>query len=109
MNTNRTVLAIAFSLAIGTAMAWAENEKEIAISKVPKKVIAAAQKAVPGIKLTEAEVQKTGKGVVYEVEGTANGKQYEINVTEGGEVLKVQQDDDDEDSKSTAKPEQKKN
>ena len=75
------------------------REKDIPLSKVPKVVLEAAQKAVPGIKLTEAEIQKTDKGTVYEVEGMADGKKYEINIAEDGKVLSVKEDKDDADEK----------
>ena len=56
-------------------------EKEIPLNEVPDVVLKAAQKAVPGIVLTEAEVEKTSKGVVYEIEGTLDGKDYEIELS----------------------------
>ena len=88
---------VAVTLTVGISVASAGNEEEIALSKVPKKVLEAAQKAVPGIKLTEAEVEKTSKGLVYELEGTLNGKEYEIKVSAAGKVLKIEKDDDDDD------------
>ncbi len=92
----KRICAVVVSLIVAGTVAWAETEKDIPLSKVPKKVLAAAQKAVAGIKLTEAEVQKTGKGLVYEVEGVADGKKYEINISAAGKVLKVVHEDDDE-------------
>jgi uncharacterized membrane protein YkoI len=88
------VLALVGMMILGSTVARAEKEKEIAISQVPQTVIAAAEKAVPGIKLTEAEVQKTEKGLVYEVEGSVDGQEYEITISESGEVLKVVQEND---------------
>jgi uncharacterized membrane protein YkoI len=89
---------LAVTLAVGISVASAGNEEEIALSKVTKKVLEAARKAVPGIKLTEAEVEKTSDGLVYELEGTLNGKEYEIKVSAAGKVLKTEiEDDDDED------------
>ena len=85
------------ALAVGITVASAGNEEEIALSKVPKKVLEAARKAVPGIKLTEAEVEKTSDGLVYELEGTKDGKEYEIKVSAAGKVLKVEIEDDDDD------------
>lgn len=81
----------------GATVAFSESGKDIPLSKVPKNVIKAAEKAVPGIKLTEAEMRKTSKGLVYELEGTADGKKFEINLSEDGKVLKVTEGDDDDD------------
>jgi len=95
--TRSRLLALALACLFGTTAALAGTEKDIPVSKVPKKVLEAAAKAVPGIKFTEAEVQKTSKGIVYEIEGTAAGKKYEITVTAEGKVLKTEEDNDKED------------
>ena len=65
-----------------------ENEKEIPLSEVPAAAVKAAQGAVAGITLTEAEV-----------DGSADGKEYEIEVTAEGKVLEVEEEteDDEED------------
>ena len=34
---------------------------------------------------------------MYEVEGTANGKEYEIEITAEGEVLKIEEEEADDD------------
>ncbi|UCE98879.1 MAG: hypothetical protein JSV82_06740 [Planctomycetota bacterium] len=73
-----------------------EDEKEIPLSEVPKEVVVAAELAVEGITLTEAEVEKEGGLMVYELEGIANGMEYEIEVTADGRVLEVEQEEDDE-------------
>lgn len=88
---------VAVTLAVGITVASAGNEEEIALSEVPAKVLEAARKAVPGIKLTEAEVEKTSDGLVYELEGTKDGKEYEIKVSAAGKVLKTEIEDDDDD------------
>ena len=88
---------IAITLILFVVTAFAENEKEIPLDKVPTTVLEAAQKAVPGIKLTEAEVERTIKGLVYEIEGTLDGKEYEIEVSPDGKVLEIKEEDDDED------------
>ena len=96
----RLLVAVALALVTGVVVACAEKEEEVPLDKVPKIVLAAAQKAVPGIKLTEAEVEKTRKGLVYEIEGTLDGKEYEIEVSAEGKVLEIEQegeDDEDED------------
>jgi len=95
---SRLLAAVIVTLTVGVTVASAEKEEEedIALSKVPKKVLEAAQKAVPGITLTEAEVEKTSKGLVYELEGTLDAKEYEIEVSAAGEVLEIEQEDDED-------------
>jgi hypothetical protein len=93
----RLLVVVVLILVFGTTVARSVSAGEIALSKVPEKVLAAAQKAVPGIRLTEAEVEKTHKGLVYELEGTADGKEYEIEVSAKGKVLKVEEEDDHDD------------
>ena len=86
---------IAITLILFVVTAFAENEKEIPLDKVPTAVLEAAQKAVPGIELTEAEVERTIKGLVYEIEGTLDGKEYEIEVSPDGKVLEIEEEDED--------------
>ena len=77
--------------------AFAGIEKEIPLNEVPDVVLKAAQKAVPGIVLTEAEVEKTLKGVVYEIEGTLDGKEYEIELSSDGKILEIEEEENDDD------------
>jgi len=73
-----------------------EKEKEVPLSDVPQAAIAAAERAVEGITLTEAEMEEEDGQTVYVVEGEADGKEYEIEVTAEGQVLDVEQVTDDE-------------
>lgn len=99
MNTFRCfALPLAFAVVFATgATLLADDEKEIALEDVPKKVREAAENAVKGIKLSEAEVETEDGKTVYELEGTVDGKEYEIEVDEDGKVLEVEQSDDDDD------------
>ena len=92
--TNRIWL-MAITLIFFVITAFAGIEKEIPLNEVPDVVLKAAQKAVPGIELTEADVEKTHKGVVYEIEGTLDGKEYEIEVSSDGKVLEIEEEDED--------------
>ena len=76
------------------------KEEEIALANVPKIVTDAALKKVPGIKLTEAVVETTKKGNVYDLEGTAEGKEYELEISAEGKVLEVEIDDDGDDGEA---------
>ncbi len=74
-----------------------EKEKEIPLSQVPQPAIAAAEGAVEGITLTEAEMEKEDGQTVYVLEGEADGKEYEIEVTAEGKVLEVEEETEDDD------------
>jgi hypothetical protein len=78
------LLVIVLMFLVWTTIALSGTNEEIPLSSVPKKVLDAAKKAVPGIKLTEVEIE------VYELEGILNGKEYEIEVTSDGKVLEVE-------------------
>ena len=94
---NSTLVTVALTLVVGVTVVHAEKEEEIPLTEVPKKVLTAAQEAVPGIKLTEAEVEKSRKGLIYELEGTLDRKDYEIEVSADGKVLEIEHEDDDDD------------
>ncbi len=93
---SRLSVAAGLMLVIGITMAGLASAGEVALSGVPERVLAAAQKVVPGIRLTEAEVEKTHKGLIYELEGTADGKKYEIKVSAEGRVVKMEEEDHDD-------------
>lgn len=69
-----------------------EKEKEVPLSEVPAEALEAAQGAVDGVTITEAEMEKEDGETVYIFEGEANGKEYEIEVTAGGKVLEVEEE-----------------
>ncbi|TKJ37031.1 MAG: hypothetical protein CEE38_09005 [Planctomycetes bacterium B3_Pla] len=73
-----------------------ENEKEIPLSEVPAAAVKAAQGAVEGVTLTEAEVEEEDGETVYILDGTADGKEYEIEVTAEGKVLEVEEETEDD-------------
>ena len=93
------VIALVLTCILGCASTQSdlEDDKEIPLSQVPKEALAAAQRAVRGISLTEAEVEEEDGCTVYELEGTANGIEYEIEVTADGKVLEVEREDDEDD------------
>ena len=69
-----------------------EQEKEIPLSEVPQEALKAAQGAVDGITITEAETEKEDGKTVYIFDGELNGKEYEIEVTPEGTVLEVEEE-----------------
>jgi hypothetical protein len=83
-------------LTSGLFASFEEKEEKIELSKVPEVVLKAAQEAVEGIEIKEAEIEKTESGIIYELEGTADGKTYEIEITPEGKVIEVEQEDGDD-------------
>lgn len=78
-------------------IAWIkESEEEIPLSEVPKAILEEAKRAIPGIKIIEAEIEKTYKGIVYELEGMLDGKVYEIEISEEGKILNIELEENDE-------------
>ena len=97
--TNKIWL-MAITLIFFVMTAFGGIEKNIPLNEVPDAVLKAAQKAVPGIELTEAEVERTLKGFVYEVEGTLDGKEYEIEVSSDGKILEIEEEENDDEDEN---------
>ncbi len=74
-----------------------DGEEEIPLDQVPANVKSAAQAAVPGLILEEAERETEDGTVVYSLEGTADGQEYEVEVSAAGKVLEIEKEDDDDD------------
>jgi len=89
--------ALIVAVLASSASLRAEEEQDVSLSDIPQAVLNAAMVAVPGIVLTEAEVESTEKGEVYELEGEAGGKEYEIHIAADGTVIGVEADDDEHD------------
>ena len=100
MKNLKTVLCI-FVLVIllptGFLASTGEKEEKIELSKVPEVVLEAAREAVQGIEIKEAEIEKSDKGIIYELEGTVDGKIYEIEITPEGKVIEVEEENGDDD------------
>ncbi len=90
------LLTCALGCASVKSMLGGEDDKEVPLSEVPTPALQAAQGAVDGVILTEAEMDEEDGRTVYDIEGTANGVEYEIEVTADGKVLEVEQEDDDD-------------
>ena len=90
-------LVVIFSLGCATLDELFEQEKEVPLSEVPPEALEAAQGAVDGVTITEAEMEKEDGQTVYVFEGEANGKEYEIEVTPEGKVLEVEDEAEEED------------
>jgi len=84
-----------------------DQEKEIEITELPAMVVSAIQDTLPGIVISEAEIEGIEPEIIYEVDGTLDGKEYEVEVTPAGKILEIEEendedaDDDDENEEET--------
>lgn len=74
-----------------------DGEEKIPLDQVPANVKNAAQAALPGLVLEEAERETEDGTVVYSLQGTADGEEYEVEVSAAEKVLEIEKEDDDED------------
>jgi hypothetical protein len=99
MATYRVVAGLFLLALLAVPSAWAAEEKEqdekVALDQAPAAVLKAAQDAVKGITLTEAERETKGAAVVYELKGNVGDKEYEVQVSADGKVLKVEEEKGD--------------
>jgi hypothetical protein len=90
------VTAALFSLVVLTSCSEEEAEVEIPVPAVPPKVLSAAEKALPGVEITEAEIERHEDDVVYELEGNLDGKKVEIEIHPDGTIKEVEHEGDEE-------------
>jgi hypothetical protein len=90
-------LAIGGSIALWAAVNGDDDDEKVPISDVPKIVLDAANKAVPGGEITEVEKEVEDGETIYEVEKVVDGVEYEIEVTADGVVKEIEKDDDGDD------------
>jgi hypothetical protein len=93
-------LGMALALALPIAGGCGEDpdlpkgvRKKIAVDEIPEPIRAAAQKALPGIKFTEAwkNLDREQKLHSYEIKGrSAKGKIREARVSLTGEILELE-------------------
>jgi hypothetical protein len=85
-------------MALGVA-SYAGDDKEdtkIPLSNVPQIVKDAVTKAIKGVDLKKARIEKeTEKGIViYEFKGIISGKKYEVEVDEKGNLIELKRGKD---------------
>ncbi len=77
------------------------EDEQIELDDVPDHVLSAAQDAIEGFILDEAEKELMNGEIVFDLEGEAGGVRYELKIDSDGKVLKIEHDDDkDEDNES---------
>ncbi|MCG5052977.1 MAG: hypothetical protein KA712_08450 [Myxococcales bacterium] len=102
-------VALATVSACGSESTLGTGGQALAVADLPPAVVAAAQAAVPGLVINEAEVEdEDDRGLEYELEGLAGGVAYEVEVEvdTAGNIVEVEvsradkddrEDDDDRD------------
>ena len=88
-----------FLLVLSFAGCSSENPVEprgaMAPSSAPDPVLTAANEAVPGGEVKGVVEEEENGQIVYEVQKLVDGIEYEIEVTADGEVLEIEEGDDD--------------
>ena len=69
-----------------------EEEVVVALADVPRIVLEAAQAALPGVVLTEAEMEQEDGQTVYSLSGTLDGEDIEIEISATGQVLEIERE-----------------
>lgn len=70
---------------------------EIGLADVPPRVLQTVERALPGIVLREAEIERELGTTVYELEGVYQGYEYEVEVARDGTLLELVREDLDDD------------
>ena len=70
------------------------EEQDIPLSAVPQHVLAAAESALSGVQLVQAELVSSNNHLFYELEGLQNDTEYEIVISHDGELVRLERDDD---------------
>lgn len=90
----KKLLCMALLTAALATPLWADD---IAVTELPKEVIAAIEARLPGSTLISAEKEHEDGKLVYEVKVRSKDARHEFEVTPDGTILK-------EETKRTAKP-----
>jgi hypothetical protein len=76
--------------AVLTSAAWADDDDSVDLSQVPAAAKKAAEKAIPGIKLTEAYKGVEEGKTIYELSGEdPQGRDVSVEVTPEGKILSI--------------------
>ncbi|MBL8628830.1 MAG: hypothetical protein JNM81_04330 [Rhodospirillaceae bacterium] len=89
----KNIILLATMLSAGAFAAHAEPK--VAVKDMPPEVIAAVQKAQPGITITEAEYKARDGREYYDVEGKLKGAEIELDMLKQNgvwEVVEIQRD-----------------
>ena len=97
MCTARSWLAsLIASVVLSPTISYAYDEQDIPLSAVPEHILAAAKSALSGVELVEAELITSDNQLFYELEGVKDDTEYEILISQDGELLKVERDDEND-------------
>ena len=81
-----------------TSDAEEDKEVKVAVSDLPKAVLATVNAEAPGEVIEEIEMVEEDGKVVYEIEVEIDGKEFELEIAADGTLLeKLADDEDDED------------
>lgn len=87
------LFAAGLAVLASCALAPAKPDKaDVPIADLPPAIVSAAEKAVPGVHLTEAKRRSRKATTFYKLAGNKDGKAYEMRINADGTVLKVEQE-----------------
>ena len=73
-----------------------DEEIDVPVDELPDNIKQAVESAVPGGKITEAELEMEDGKQIYEVTVEKDGKEFEVEVSKDGEVLEVELEEEEE-------------
>ena len=73
-----------------------DDEIDVPVDELPDHIKEAVESAVPGGKITEAELEMEDGQQIYEVTVEKDGKEFEVEVSKDGEVLEIELEEEEE-------------
>ena len=73
-----------------------DDEIDVPVDELPDNIKQAVESAVPGGKITEAELEMEDGQQIYEVTVEKDGKEFEVEVSKDGEVLEIELEEEEE-------------
>jgi uncharacterized membrane protein YkoI len=90
-----SLFAVAFTVAAFLMInASALADEKVNVKDLPKAVLEAIEKRLPGAELLSAKKEKDDGRLQYEVKVRHKGQKYEVEVTPEGKILEVEREDD---------------
>ena len=88
--TRTACLVPALLVALGASTIYGDRSEPVALSKVPKNIAEAVEKALPGFNISRVETEIEDGKQVFEVTGTAGGQKYELEISTSGKLLEME-------------------
>jgi uncharacterized membrane protein YkoI len=83
---------LVFSLAAVNVGAWAEDEEEIALDKVPQSVMQAVKDKFADAKIDSASKEEEDGKTTYEIELIHDGHEIDVTLSAAGKILEIEKE-----------------